>query len=139
MHPMRDQRCPASQQFVPRDGQITHTLACSMKNCVRDCRSCAGDADFTDAARLYGIKRGVRNIEGGDIDIADVLAPSSLGKDGAPLCCFLLCHAGKELLGAFAHFRRAQVFFVCGDAPAIAKRIHKAAVAVTPELVGHRH
>src|SRR4051794_2341716 len=67
--------------------------------------------------------------------------PSHLksGDAGASLCCFLLSHAGKELLGALAHFRRAQVFFVCGNAPAIAKWVHKAAIAVTPELVGHRH
>jgi hypothetical protein len=57
----------------------------------------------------------------------------------ACLCCFLLCHAGKELLGALAHFRRVQIFFMGGDAPRIAKGVGKRPIAVTPELVGHRH
>jgi len=136
---MRDQGCAPLEQFVRRDGQITHTLARSMKNCIRDGRSGAGDADFTNSARAHGIKRGEGNVEGGDIDLADVLAPSSLGDGGAGLCSFLLCHAGKELLRAFAHFRRAQVFFVCGDAPSVAKGVGKRPIAVAPELVGHRH
>jgi hypothetical protein len=63
------------------------------------------------------------------------LRASSWDDADEALCCFLLCHFGKELLASFAHFRRAQVFFVCSDAPAIAKRIHKAAIAVAPELV----
>jgi len=139
MHPMRDQGCTSLEQFVRRDRQITHTLARGVKNCIRDSRSCAGDADFTNSDRAHGIKRGVGNVEGGDIDLADVLAPSSLGDGGAGLCSFLLCHAGKELLGAFAHFRRAQVFFVGGDAPGIAKGVGKSPVTIAPELVGHRH
>jgi hypothetical protein len=64
---------------------------------------------------------------------------SSLGDAGASLCCFSLWHAGKELLGALAHFLGAQVFFVRADAPAIAKRVHKTAISVAPELITHRH
>jgi hypothetical protein len=61
-----------------------------MDNCIRKGSSVAGHADFTNAGRAHGIKRGVTNVEGGDIDLADVLAPPSLGKGGASLCCFAL-------------------------------------------------
>jgi hypothetical protein len=64
---------------------------------------------------------------------------STLDDADASLCCFALCHAGKELLRTLSHFCGAQILFMCGDAPRIAKGVCQSSVAVAPELVGHGH
>src|SRR5262249_26415627 len=50
-----------------------------------------------------------------------------------------LLHLGEELPCALSYFLLGEVLRVCAQAPGVSERVHEGAVAITPELVGHRH
>src|SRR5690348_11484344 len=77
-------------------------------------------------------KRVLRVISAWNLDHPQIYLTKRLG------CLSLRC-LSKEIPRAFLDFVAREIFFMCGNAPHITKRIGDEAVAVAPELVSYRH
>src|SRR5262249_35742695 len=102
-----------------------------------------------EGARALGggsLHSSAKTLAHGNVAATSESGPQSCDAARAPaqkrelvLCCFLLGHAVEERLHPFFHLLGIQVFLVCAHAPGMTKGIDKAPVAITPELVRHRH